>query len=198
MPARRRVLLLLALVLGPAVAGGCSTEEYERQRDAARRARDAAPPKEVPTAREKASARRAASVAGGGGGVLGAGERGAAAPFAKSDEPFVRIAGWVVRGTDEASFRPCGSGRVSFIRGSQVAAPRLVQRYRFRAPAPLHPVYFEVKGRIRDDTIAVGSHVYTSVIEIAELVPEVPDAVPACPAPRRGSLIEAVQTVSDR
>jgi hypothetical protein len=117
--------------------------------------------------------------------------------FAKSDQPFVRIAGYVVRGTDEASFRPCGSTQVSFIRGSPVAAPRLVQRYRFRAPVPLHPVYFVVRARIREDTLTVGKNVYTSVMEVDEVYPEDPAATPDCPAPRRGSMI-APQSASIR
>jgi hypothetical protein len=134
--------------------------------------------------REKSLASRAAQI----GGRVTVGER--AERLAKAEIPFVRMAGYVVRGSDESSFVKCGDPGVHYTRMSQMAVSNVVQRYRFRAPRPLSPVYFEIKGRILDDTIKVGDHAYTSVVEIESVYPDNPDARPACAAPPRGSLVE--------
>jgi hypothetical protein len=123
------------------------------------------------------------------GGRVTAGERGAER-LTKADVPFVRMSGYVVRGSDESSFVKCGDPVVHYTRMSAGAVGVLVQRYRFKAPRPLSPVYFTVNARIIDDTVTVGENSYTSVVEIERVYPEVPDERPDCAAPTRGSLVE--------
>ena len=107
----------------------------------------------------------------------------------KNDDPFVEMRGYIVRGTDESSFRRCGSSRVYYTRLAPPAAAQVAQRYRFRANSLLSPVYFAVKGRLVDDTVTVGDHTYTSVIEISDILGEQSEGTPACPPPPRGSMI---------
>jgi hypothetical protein len=99
------------------------------------------------------------------------------------------MAGYVVRGTDESSFRRCGSSRTHYIRATGESAVTLTQRYRFRATMPLSPVYFIFSARVREDTIRVGDHTYTSILEVRRVLPEQPGTTPECPAPMRGSMI---------
>jgi hypothetical protein len=117
----------------------------------------------------------------------GAGQQRLARP--DSGPPFERIAGWVVRGTDESSFRRCGSKRTQYIRAVGEAAVHVSTRYRFKAPTPLAPVYFVFRARIVDDTVVVGDYTYTSVLEVRSVFPENPDEKSDCPAPMRGSMI---------
>lgn len=179
-----------ALTLGLLLLGACNTEEYERQREAAKAIRDATPKAPQLTKREKASAQRAAAV-GGGASNLNVMTRGAASQLVKSEIPFSRMAGYAVRGSDESSFKICGSPGVHYLRLGPDAAAQLVQRYRFRATKPLSPVYFVLKARIINDTVAVGENHYHSVLEVEEVLPEVDGVAPDCPAPRRGSLVAA-------
>lgn len=183
-PCATRLLFVLGLLL----LGACNTEEYERQRAAAVAARDARPKAAPLSKREQRSAQIAAAV-GGGGSNLQIMTRGAASQLARSELPFTRIPGYVVRGTDESSFKACGVAGVHFLRLGPNAAAQLVQRYRFRATKPFSPVYFVLLARILKDTVTVGENVYDSVIEVDEVVPEVDGEQPDCPAPRRGSLI---------
>ena len=119
---------------------------------------------------------------------------GAQAPKQKrartdSGPSFERMAGYVVRGTDESSFRRCGSDRTHFIRVTADSWPAVLQRYRFRAPVPLSPVYFVFYARVIEDTVTVGDYTYTSSVEVRRVFPEQPDSQPECPAPMRGSMI---------
>lgn len=106
-----------------------------------------------------------------------------------SGPPFERMAGYVVRGTDESSFRRCGSTRTQYIRAVGEAAVHVTTRYRFKAPTPLAPVYFVFRARVIDDTVVVGDHTYTSVLEVRSVYPENSGETPECPAPMRGSMI---------
>lgn len=108
---------------------------------------------------------------------------------ADSGPPFERMAGYVVRGTDESSFRRCGSNRTHFIRVTADSWPAILQRYRFRAPVPLSPVYYVFHARVIEDTVVVGDYTYTSSVEVRRVFPEQPDSQPECPAPMRGSMI---------
>lgn len=99
------------------------------------------------------------------------------------------MAGYVVRGSDESSFRRCGSDRTHYIRVGGEAMTTVIQRYRFRAPVPLSPVYFVFNARVLEDTVVVGDHTYTSVVQVWKVFPEQPGAEPECPAPMRGSMI---------
>jgi hypothetical protein len=188
---RSRVLHLLAFT---ALLGACMSdneyrakaEEQTRQRIA--RAEKAGADSTVElTDREKALNKRANSL----GSRVTTGER--AERLTKADAPFERMSGYVVRGTDESSFVKCGSSGVHYTRMSAAAVGLLVQRYRFKASRPLAPVYFTINARILDDTVTVGEHAYTSVVEIERVYPEVPDERPACAAPPRGSLVEGRQ-----
>lgn len=120
-----------------------------------------------------------------------AGGPAAAARMARPDSgpPFERMAGYVVRGTDESSFRRCGSTRTQYIRAVGEAAVHVTTRYRFKAPTPLAPVYFVFRARVIDDTVVVGDHTYTSVLEVRSVYPENSGETPECPAPMRGSMI---------
>ena len=106
-----------------------------------------------------------------------------------SGPAFERMAGYVVRGSDESSFRRCGSDRTHYIRVSGAAATNVIQRYRFRAPVPLAPVYFVFNARVIEDTVVIGDYKYTSVVEVRRVFPEQPAVEPECPAPMRGSMI---------
>lgn len=108
-----------------------------------------------------------------------------------SGPPFERMAGYVVRGTDESSFRRCGSKQTNYIRAVGEAAVHVTTRYRFKAPTPLAPVYFVFQARVVDDTVKVGDYTYTSVLEVRSVYPEDPGGKPDCPAPMRGSMIAA-------
>jgi hypothetical protein len=107
----------------------------------------------------------------------------------KNEAPFEEIRGYVVRGTDESSFRRCGSSRVYYTRLAPPAAAQVAQRYRFRANALLSPVYFAVMGRLVDDTVTVGEHTYTAVIEISDILADKSEGTPDCAPPPRGSMI---------
>jgi hypothetical protein len=106
-----------------------------------------------------------------------------------SGPPFERVVGYVVRGTDESSFRRCGSTRTQYIRAVGEAASQVNTRYRFKASTPLAPVYFVFRARVVDDTVVVGDHTYTSVLEVRSVYPENPGEKAECPAPMRGSMI---------
>lgn len=111
-------------------------------------------------------------------------------PRGSSEEdpvPFVETHGYLVRGTDELSFRVCGSPRVHFARMGPGAGNRIMQRYRFESSGLLSPVYFAVKGRIVADTVTVGRHTYHSVIQIVDVLPVSSER--RCAAPLPGSLI---------
>lgn len=123
------------------------------------------------------------------GGKASMGER-ASGRLATVDVPFTKMSGWIVRGTDESSFVKCGGARdVYFTRIAAEVVGQVVQRYRFKAPSPFVPVYYEFDGRLLDDTVEVGTNRYTRVVEISRLYPEAPEKRPACTAPRRGSLV---------
>ncbi|MBK8248256.1 MAG: hypothetical protein IPK85_12745 [Gemmatimonadetes bacterium] len=107
----------------------------------------------------------------------------------KGEAPFEEVRGYIVRGTDESSFRRCGSSRVYYTRLAPPAAAQVAQRYRFRANALLSPVYFAVMGRMVDDTVTVGTHTYTAVIEISDILGDKSEGTPACAPPPRGSMI---------
>lgn len=106
-----------------------------------------------------------------------------------SGPPFERLAGYVVRGTDESSFRRCGSKQTQYIRASGEAAVHVATRYRFKAPTPLSPVYFVFRARVVADTVTVGDYTYTSVLDVRSVYPENEGGKPDCPAPMRGSMI---------
>ncbi|MBC7896037.1 MAG: hypothetical protein H7066_11540 [Cytophagaceae bacterium] len=185
---RLRIAFLFACT---ALAGACmSDNEYRAKSEAQKRAAGPRAEKAAQnqaargSRREQSLAKAAAAV----GSKVTTGER--AERLAKADVPFTRMSGYVVRGTDESSFVKCGDSGVHYTRMSAGAVGLLVQRYRFKAPRPLSPVYFTISGRILDDTISVGTHEYISVVEIERVYPEVLDERPACAAPTRGSLIE--------
>ena len=153
-------------------------QEIRAQRDAREIARKQAGEKKVRRDAQAAEAR------------LGQVNRAQGEQFTRTNEdPFVEIHGYIVRGTDESSFRRCGSSRVYYTRLSPPAAAQVAQRYRFRAPKLLYPVYFAVMGRIVADTVTVGENVYESVIEISEVLAELSEGEPDCAAPPRGSLV---------
>ncbi|MGQ0649166.1 MAG: hypothetical protein ACT4P7_16545 [Gemmatimonadaceae bacterium] len=176
-----------------AVLTACDSYEYERQKEAQKAktaatfASAAANAAARGTGREQRSAATARSLGSG----VTAGERGAGTRLSAAGDPFVRMAGYVVRGTDESSFRACGSPNVHFIRPGQLAVGEFVQRYRFRAPKPLTPVYFVFKARVVQDTMRVGDNLYDSVVEVSDVMPEVAGERPECARPRIGSMVES-------
>jgi len=99
------------------------------------------------------------------------------------------MAGYVVRGTDESSFRRCGSKRTHYIRAAGEAAVHLVTQYRFKASTPLAPVYFVFRARVIEDTVRVGDYLYTSVVEVRSVDRAASEGTPECPGPMRGSMI---------
>lgn len=115
--------------------------------------------------------------------------RAAGEATTKTEAPFVELHGYIVRGTDESSFRRCGSSRVYYTRLAPPAAAQVVQRYRFRAAALFSPVYFAVMGRMVDDTVTVGEHTYTAVVEISDILADKSEGAPECAPPPRGSMI---------
>jgi hypothetical protein len=98
-----------------------------------------------------------------------------------------QLRGYAVRGTDELSFRPCGSSRVYFVRARGEVAQRFIQRYRFSSTQLLSPVYFELEGYMLDDTISVGDSHYSLILDLRKVTLE--PGKPACPQPSRGSFI---------
>lgn len=102
--------------------------------------------------------------------------------------PPRRITGYLVRGTDESSFRVCGTGKVHFLPASSASAVVLLQEYRFRATGLLRPIYFVIKGRVLPDTVIAGANRYTSVLQVTEFLGGKNDT-PECPPPRPGTLI---------
>lgn len=180
-------LLVTALAFSACGGGDQLSRDAEKyRRESERAAKMAASPSKL-TEREQYLSDRAKQI----GGAVGAGERGAGGRFAKVDAAFGKVSGYVVRGTDESSFKPCGSDRVYYTRIGPGVISELVQRYRFKSPTVLTPVYFELFARFIEDTVTLGDHVYTAVAEINYVFPEVPGSAPACPRPRRGSLISA-------
>lgn len=114
----------------------------------------------------------------------------AAATPIDSGPSYERMAGYVVRGTDESSFRRCGSTQTHLLRPRGEANALILQRYRFKAPTPLTPVYFVFReARIIHDTVVVGDNTYLSVVDVRAVVPEQPEVTPECPTPGRGSMI---------
>ncbi len=110
--------------------------------------------------------------------------------LSRLEDPFVTTRGFLVRGTDEASFVICGSRTVHYARVSPLIAQRVTQYYRFRAPQLLYPVFFEVRGRVVPDTVSIGPNTYTSVLEISAVdIGKMGE--PTCSPPASGSLIAA-------
>lgn len=185
---RLRTVALLLLVLVP-LAACMSDEEYKARTQAESDRKVAIAQKragtKTPSSKREQRADMQAQQVGGRSGL-----REGASRLTKDEAPFVRMSGYVVRGTDESSFVKCGDSHVHYTRMSAEAVGHIVQRYRFRASMPLSPVYFTVNARIIEDTVNVGDHRYDSVVEIQRVYPERPDEKPACSAPSRGSLIE--------
>ncbi len=103
---------------------------------------------------------------------------------------FRTIRGHIVRGTDEFSFRPCGSRQVSMVAPRGATRAQITQRYRFSAPTPLTPIFFELSAVIVDSTVTVADYTYQRVL-IVDRVLDATQAPPGCPRPSRGSFIES-------
>jgi hypothetical protein len=71
-----------------------------------------------------------------------------------------------------------------------VTRAQIVQRYRFVAPTPLTPVFFEFSARIVDSTAVVGEFTYPRVL-IVDRVLDGTEAPSNCPRPSRGSFIDS-------
>jgi hypothetical protein len=167
------------LVLG----SGCVDYERAKRSEAETRAQRDARAIARKQSGEKAPAK------GGGDKLQGINRATGEALSRKNEEPFVEMRGYIVRGTDESSFRRCGSSRVYYTRLAPPAAAQVAQRYRFRAAALLSPVYFAVMGRVVDDTVTVGEHTYTAVIEISDILGDKSEGTPECAPPPRGSMV---------
>ena len=179
---------LLFCVLATVLSGCMSEHEYRAKNEHV--ARNAIARIENQHKQPQLSKRgKKLAMAGNSLGKVGLGERGSA-KLTKAEAPFVRMSGYVVRGTDESSFVSCGSPVVSYTRVSAEAVGQLVQRYRFKAPKPLSAVYFNVEARVLSDTVEIGANRYTSVVEIKRVYPEVVGERPVCAPPPWGSLIE--------
>lgn len=176
-----RSLWLLASLLA---SSACIDYERSKQQEATIRESRAGKAVERMKQKENRSSDRAKS-------VLGQINRSVGERLEAEQVPFVEIQGYVVRGTDESSFRRCGGSRVYYTRMSPPAAAQIAQRYRFRAPSLLYPVYFVVMGRVVDDSVTVGTNHYDAVIEISEVLAERSEQPPECAPPRAGSLVAA-------
>lgn len=66
----------------------------------------------------------------------------------------------------------------------------IAQRYRFEAPSPLTPVFFEFSARTIDSVVTVADYSYKRVM-IVDRVLEATKAPSNCPRPSRGSFIES-------
>lgn len=118
----------------------------------------------------------------------------ASAPAVPPQPPLVTLYGWLARGDYEDSFQECGKKAVHFVRPVGPAAGSLItQHYRFRALRPLTAVYFAFRGRIADDTVTLGPHVYTTTLRVQTVLPETRSDDRKCSAPPSGSLIARVQ-----
>jgi hypothetical protein len=107
---------------------------------------------------------------------------------ARADLSYQTVRGYVVQGSDESSFRPCGSSKVYFIHGPAEPKFVLTQRYRYLAFAPLVPIYFELSAAYTDSTINIGPNTYTAIAFVKSVGDG--DKPPAnCPRPGRGSMI---------
>jgi hypothetical protein len=167
------------LVLG----SGCVDYERAKQTEAEIRAR-----RDAMTVARKQGGEKSGGK-GGGEKLQGINRAVGEALSRKNEAPFEEMHGYVVRGTDESSFRRCGSSRVYYTRLAPPAAAQVAQRYRFRANALLSPVYFAVMGRLVDDTVTVGEHTYTAVIEISDILGDKSEGTPDCAPPPRGSMV---------
>lgn len=171
--------LTALLVLG----SGCVDYERAKQTEAEVRAR-----RDANTIERKRAGGQGARK-GSGEKLVGINRASGEALSRKNEAPFEEMRGYIVRGTDESSFRRCGSSRVYYTRLAPPAAAQVAQRYRFRAASLLSPVYFAVMGRLVDDTVTVGEHTYTAVIEISDILGDKSEGTPDCAPPPRGSMV---------
>lgn len=174
----------LWLLLGLLTSTGCI--DYERSKRQEESIREQRAQRQIERTKQKGGKSAANSRSS-----LGQINRAAGEKLGSDADPFVEIRGYVVRGTDESSFRRCGASRVYYTRMSPPAAAQIAQRYRFRAPKLLYPVYFVVMGRVVDDTVTVGANHYDAVIEISEVLAEQSEKEPDCAPPPAGSMVAA-------
>jgi hypothetical protein len=106
---------------------------------------------------------------------------------AKAQGPLLETQGYIVKGTDELSYKPCGSSKVYFVKARGEPAVKVAQTYRFSAASPLSPVYYELRAHLYDDTASLGDTRYTSIADVRTVVQH--PGKPACPPPLRGSFI---------
>lgn len=165
------------------LVSGCVDYERAKQTEEEIRAR-----RDAMTVARKQGGDKAAGK-GSGEKLQGVNRAGGEALSRKNEAPFEEMRGYIVRGTDESSFRRCGSSRVYYTRLAPPAAAQVAQRYRFRANALLSPVYFAVMGRLVEDTVTVGEHTYTAVIEISDILGDKSEGTPECAPPPRGSMV---------
>jgi len=114
-------------------------------------------------------------------------------PSATSLEPAF---GYIVRGTDFATFWPCGQEGYYFLAAEQMVNARIAQQYKFSAPRPYLPMYAELKLRYVNDTTTRGKRHFDRYVQVVDYKPTSrKDA--KCPAPSRTALSNEMQRLDD-
>jgi hypothetical protein len=124
-----------------------------------------------------------------GGYTGGAGGKTTAASF----EPAF---GYIVRGTDFATFWPCGQEGYYFLAAEQMVNARIAQQYKFSAPRPFLPMYAELRVRYVNDTTTRGNRVFDRYVEVVDYKPSSRQDA-KCPSPSRTTLSNEMQRLDD-
>jgi hypothetical protein len=114
---------------------------------------------------------------------------------ARTGLDYKTVRGYVVQGSDENSFQPCGASKVYLIEGPPGPRFILTQRYRYAAISPLTPVFFEFSAAFLDSAVSVGPNNYSAVVYLKEVMAST-KAPANCPRPRRGSLVSRERLLS--
>lgn len=107
--------------------------------------------------------------------------------------PIQRKAGWVVKGTDLMLFHPCGDPKGYFVMANGQVMARIAQRYKFSVPRPYAPLYVDLKVRLVNDTITVGTNHFTRVANVSEILSD-EARTRACAAPTRSETMQGLSS----
>lgn len=104
--------------------------------------------------------------------------------------------GYIVRGTDFATFWPCGQDGYYFLVAEQMVNARIAQQYKFSAPRPYLPMYAELRVRYVNDTTTRGDRHFNRYVEVVEYKPSSRQNA-KCTAPLRQTLSDEMQRLDD-
>jgi hypothetical protein len=135
----------------------------------------------------KGANKRAAAAAA----VLQGGYTGAAGGV-KLDAAVEQAHGYIVRGTDFATFWPCGKDGYYFLLAEQMVNARIAQQYKFAASRPYIPMYAVLRLQYVNDTLSRGARHFDRYVRVVDYTPTSRTEA-KCPSPSRAALSDEMQ-----